>query len=86
MRGALRTEVVFLHLQAPIAVLEERLARRTGHFMPASLLRSQLDTLEPLVPDEPGAVLDATLPFPDVVDQALRAIAALSRPHAPIPD
>jgi gluconokinase len=46
--------VWFAHLTAPAEVLESRLRARTGHFMPASLLASQLATLEPLQPDEPG--------------------------------
>ena len=46
--------VRFVHLVAPRADLERRLAERTGHYMPASLLPSQLDTLEALDPSEPG--------------------------------
>ena len=51
--------VRFVHLVADAAVLEARLARRTGHFMPVSLLQSQLATLEPLAPDEPGITVAA---------------------------
>jgi gluconokinase len=39
--------------------LRRRLAERRGHYMPASLLHSQLDTLEPLGLDEPGFVVTA---------------------------
>lgn len=46
--------VQFLHITAPPAELRRRLAARRGHYMPASLLDSQLATLEPLQPDEPG--------------------------------
>jgi gluconokinase len=46
--------VRFVHLDLPREVLEERLRERHGHYMPASLLQSQLDDLEPLEPDEPG--------------------------------
>ncbi|MEU6090761.1 gluconokinase [Streptomyces sp. NPDC047085] len=56
----------FLHLTADRALLADRLGRRTGHFMPRSLLDSQLATLEPLEPDERGADLDAT-PAPDTL-------------------
>ena len=45
-----RTQVRLLYLKADPKVLEERLEQRTGHFMPASLLESQLHTLQ-----EPGA-------------------------------
>jgi gluconokinase len=51
--------VVFVQLTAPVTELRRRLATRAGHYMPASLLPSQLATLEPLEPDEPGFVLAA---------------------------
>jgi carbohydrate kinase (thermoresistant glucokinase family) len=45
-----RSTVRTLYLKADAAVLKARLAHREGHFMPASLLASQLQTLEePLV-------------------------------------
>jgi gluconokinase len=68
--------VTFAHLVVPPDRLEARLARRSGHFMPATLLRSQLDTLEPLAPDEPGAAFDGEAP---PVDIAARIIGALVR-------
>ena len=56
-RDVLRTAhspVRFVHLDGPRALLEDRISARQGHFMPASMLDSQLDTLEPLEPDEDG--------------------------------
>ncbi|APH46807.1 gluconate kinase [Microbacterium sp. 1.5R] len=50
--------VVFVHLHGSDALLAERAAGRTDHFMPPSLLRSQLDTLEMLDADEVGMVVD----------------------------
>ncbi len=50
-----RTRFVLLH--GPRELLEERMKRRHGHFMPTTLLDSQLATLEPLEPDEPGITL-----------------------------
>lgn len=44
--------VIFLYLEGTRAVLSERMKHRTGHFMPAALLDSQLATLEPPDPDE----------------------------------
>lgn len=38
--------VVFVHLEGSFEVIEGRLDRRAGHFMPARLLRSQFDALE----------------------------------------
>ncbi|MGI4893535.1 MAG: gluconokinase [Janthinobacterium lividum] len=46
--------VVFCELVVPAEVLEERMAQRQGHYMPASLLRSQLETLQDLQPGERG--------------------------------
>jgi gluconokinase len=37
---------LFIHLTGPVEVLRARLEARRGHFMPASLLDSQLATLE----------------------------------------
>lgn len=50
--------VRFLHLRGSPELIEERLAARTGHFLPASLLASQLATLEPLGTDERGVTVD----------------------------
>ena len=38
--------VVFVYLRAEKELLQQRLQTRTGHYMPPSLLKSQLDTLE----------------------------------------
>ncbi|MDP9983938.1 carbohydrate kinase (thermoresistant glucokinase family) [Pseudarthrobacter oxydans] len=46
------TTFVLLNVATP--VLQDRLPLRPGHFMPASLLTSQLETLEPLEADESG--------------------------------
>ena len=61
----------FVHLTGERAVLEERMRRRSGHYMPPSLLQSQLDILEPPMPDEAAITLglDAT---PDEVLRAVR--------------
>ena len=44
--------VVFVHLHGPRGILLDRVQKREGHYMPPSLLDSQLNTLEPLQPDE----------------------------------
>src|SRR5699024_10572689 len=51
-------EVVFIHLAGDYELLIDRMQARTGHFMPASLLKSQFETLEQLQPDEKGVVID----------------------------
>lgn len=47
-----REQVVFVHLDGTRAQLLARLCTRRGHFMPASLLDSQLADLEPPGADE----------------------------------
>jgi gluconokinase len=66
--------VWFVHVDVPQEVLAERLARRTGHYMPASLLDSQLATLEPLGDDEPGVTVPGTGEPGEVVDAVLAAL------------
>lgn len=71
---------VFVHLEAPAALLRERMEQRE-HFMPASLLDSQLATLEPLGADEAGLRVDVSAPLAVVVDRVVEALVA-GRPGA----
>ncbi len=78
-RGMLRSAVpsdesFVIQLDADAHTLRERMAERTGHFMPVSLLDSQLATLEHLQPDERGAVIDVTPSLEVVIERALTAI------------
>jgi carbohydrate kinase (thermoresistant glucokinase family) len=58
-RDVLRNEhVVFVHLNGTREQLLARLATRHGHFMPTSLLDSQLADLEPPGPDEQALQID----------------------------
>jgi gluconokinase len=50
----------FIHLQGPRDLIEQRMQARPGHYMPPSLLDSQLRDLEPLQADEAGLTLDIT--------------------------
>ena len=70
--------VRFVYLHASRAVLEERLARRQGHFFPVSLLDSQLNDLEPPGDNEPAPTLtvDATHPVEALVAQTLDWLGA----------
>jgi gluconokinase/beta-N-acetylhexosaminidase len=54
----LAPDVVFVHLTGSAELLSSRLGGRKDHFMPASLLQSQLDTLQPLGPNEKGVVVE----------------------------
>jgi gluconokinase len=47
--------VRFVFLDGPAELIRERMAGRSGHYMPESLLASQLATLEPPGADEPDA-------------------------------
>ena len=55
-----RPQVLFVYLSVPQAVLEQRLTSRPRHYMPATLLASQLAALEPPAADEAAIVVDAT--------------------------
>jgi gluconokinase len=75
-RDILRTadaRVRFLHLSGSQDVLGSRLGGRIDHFMPSSLLVSQLDTLEPLGPDEDGVSVDIGGTPADILARALQA-------------
>lgn len=67
--------VWFVELDVAAEDLRRRLGERRGHFMPASLLDSQLATLEPLAPDEPGVRVDAGGSVSAVAGKVLAACA-----------
>lgn len=50
--------VRFVHLAGTPELIGGRLAVRSGHFMPPSLMASQFDDLEPLQSDEDGVTVD----------------------------
>ncbi len=66
--------VWFVHVDVPEDELARRMAARTGHYMPASLLDSQLAALEPLGVDEPGVTVSGTGDPPAVTDAVLAAL------------
>jgi gluconokinase len=57
----------FVYLKGGRELIAQRLAGRRGHFMPPSLLESQLTTLEEPLPDEAAWVYDITRPAQDIV-------------------
>jgi gluconokinase len=63
--------VWFAHVDVPREVLADRLAQRQGHYMPPSLLDSQLATLERLGDDEPGDVIAGNGPLDLTVTEVL---------------
>jgi gluconokinase len=67
-------DIHFLHLSGSHELVAARIAGRSGHFMPPSLLDSQYAALEPLAPDEHGTVLDVGPPPEQLAAEAARLL------------
>jgi gluconokinase len=67
---AAQRPVYFIYLHGSRELLETRIGARKGHFMPASLLDSQLRTLEEPAADELALRLDIALPVQELAEQA----------------
>ena len=65
-------ELCFVHLRGDYELLAARMATRTGHYMPASLLESQLATLEPPDSAENALTLNAASRPEDIVAAVLK--------------
>ena len=78
MRREARGPLYFVYLEGSKTLLASRMGARKGHFMPPSLLDSQLQTLEAPT-GEPGVV---TVDIDDTVDNiaaaAAKGLAALA--------
>ena len=61
-----------VHLSGSESVLTQRMHARSGHYMPPSLLRSQLDTLQPPGADEHAVVLNIESPPEQMLDAICR--------------
>lgn len=79
LRGA-GEGVRFVHLTGDRELIARRMAGRQGHYMPPSLLPSQLATLEAPGADEDVLSVDVAA-APDAVVEAI--LATLSRPPPP---
>jgi gluconokinase len=66
--------VVFVYLQGTSDLIGGRMAERSGHFMPTTLLDSQVATLEPPQADERHVVVDATRTPEEEADDVLRLL------------
>ncbi|OAN62181.1 gluconokinase [Sphingomonas sp. TDK1] len=71
LRAGIPGGVQFVLLEADRAQLLARMSARPGHFMPTSLLDSQLATLERPLPDEGVLTLPAQQPPPVLRDAVL---------------
>jgi gluconokinase len=72
--GAVR----FVHLSGAREVIAARMAARTGHYMPPSLLDSQYAALEPPGADE-AVTVDIAAPLPDLVATILARMEETAR-------
>jgi carbohydrate kinase (thermoresistant glucokinase family) len=67
-----RPEVRLVYLRGGRDLIAEHFAGRHEHFMPASLLRSQIDTLEEPDPSEDPLTIDATKPPDQITEEIIR--------------
>lgn len=67
-------DLLFVHLSGDAALLGQRMGARPGHYMPASLLVSQLSTLEPPQDDEQGITIGIDQPLAAIVKLVTRRI------------
>ena len=68
----------FIHLEGDVEVLRARVLAREHSFMPASLLDSQLATLEPLGTDEFGMRVNFDRRASDIVDDIMKELKRTS--------
>ena len=73
-----RSDVRIVFLDGTQQLIAERLARRTGHFMPPDLLPSQFRTLEPPTPDENPVTVSIDGSVEAIVDDIVGKLAMAS--------
>lgn len=74
LRAGAGGTVQFIHLTGSRDLIAGRMAARTGHYMPPSLLDSQFAALEPPGPDEALAV-DINQPLDAIISAAAEGVA-----------
>ncbi|CAN5903804.1 hypothetical protein BH11PSE3_BH11PSE3_43360 [soil metagenome] len=74
-----RPEVRLVYLRGGRDLLAGHLAGRQGHFMPAGLLQSQIDTLEEPAPAENPLTVDVDRPVDEIADQIIRLLATSAK-------
>lgn len=67
-------DVRFVHLLGDLEIIRSRMTTRIGHFMPESLLPSQVSTLEPLQEDEQGLIVENVGTPVDVTDSIMAGL------------
>jgi gluconokinase len=71
-----RGGVQLVYLKGSRRLIGVRLQARKGHFMPASLLKSQFEVLEEPQPDENAIIIPVTLPPPRVAAAIIQRLGA----------
>jgi carbohydrate kinase (thermoresistant glucokinase family) len=79
-----KPDVLFVYLKGTLAEIEEHVANRTGHFMPASLLPSQFETLEEPAADENFIAVDISQAIPSIVAEIAAYVGAKTQPKRPV--
>ena len=83
-RDILRSQaggLALIHLEGAPELLAQRMAGRKGHYMPPSLLASQLATLEPPQADEQALTLDVSRDPQALLQEAIAWLQG-REPHA----
>ncbi|MDB6069978.1 MAG: gluconokinase [Verrucomicrobiales bacterium] len=76
LRADAGPDLLFIHLAGPQSLIAARMAARTGHYMPTSLLDSQFAALEP-----PGAEEAITVSIdPSIGEITANVLAILGQP------
>jgi gluconokinase len=76
-------DVRFVYLRGDRETIAGRLAQRTGHYMPASLLDSQLEALEEPHRDERALVVDIGAAPDALVDSIVATLLNSTKPDPP---
>src|SRR5215467_49976 len=71
-----RPEVRLIYLRGGRDLIAQRLAGRSGHFMPASLLQSQIDALEEPDRGEDPLIIDVEPPASRIAEEIIRLLGA----------
>jgi gluconate kinase len=71
--------VRLIYLRGSLNLIAKRLAGRHGHFMPPSLLQSQLDTLEEPGTEENPLIVDIAGPAAQIADEIIERLSASER-------
>lgn len=74
IREAAGSPVTFIHLAGPKSLIAGRMAHRSGHFMPGSLLDSQYAALEPPGPEEGALTISIDQPLDAMIEQITTAL------------